>query len=191
MIRSFLFRSWWVILIQGILVILLSLLVFNNPGVVLASLSLWLGIIVLATGLYGVIAYFATSKDDRDIITLFGSIAMGVIGFMMISKLIIGMIAISIAFGIIVAVIGLSLLSGSWKARKHFSMWWALAILGLAILLIGIKSMFDVNASAESISSLIGIAILFSGLGLVWLAFLKKKTVNTLRDKLENVRNRQ
>ena len=190
MIRSFLFRNWWVILIQGILLILLSLLIFNNPGVVLATLGLWLGIIVMAAGLYGVIAYFATSKDDRDIVTLLGSIAIGIIGFMLISKLIISMIAITIAFGTIVSVVGLSLVSGSWKGRKHFPMWWAITILGIAILLIGIKSMFDVGAGAQNISSLLGIAVLLSGLGFVWMSFLKRKLVKRLHDRWENLGNR-
>jgi uncharacterized membrane protein HdeD (DUF308 family) len=190
MIRSFFFRNWWVILIQGILLILLSLFIFNNPGIVLASLALWLGIIVLASGLYGVIAFFGTSTNDRDQITLFGSIAMAIIGFMMISKLIIGMIAINIAFGSLVSVVGLALLSGSWKGRQQFSTWWVIAIVGLAILVIGIKSIFDVRAGAQNISSLLGIAILLSGLGLVWLSFLKRRIVNTFREKWENRANR-
>jgi uncharacterized membrane protein HdeD (DUF308 family) len=172
------FRNWWVILIQGILMIALSILIFNNPGAVLATLAFWLGIIVLASGLYGVLAYYSTAKNDRDSINLLGSIAMVIFGFMMMSKMFITMIAITISFGVLVSLIGLVLISGSWQGRKLFSLWWVIAIIGAAILITGTKSIFDVEAGAENISTLIGIPVLLSGIGLIGLALLKKKLVN-------------
>jgi len=45
MILKTLFRSWWMILIQGILMIGLSILVFKNPDTVLATVALWLGLV--------------------------------------------------------------------------------------------------------------------------------------------------
>jgi uncharacterized membrane protein HdeD (DUF308 family) len=175
------FRNWWVILIQGILMIALGILIFKNPGAVLATLALWLGIIVLVTGLCGVVAYFATAKVNRDTIILLGSIAMVIIGALMVSKLFISMLAITIAFGILVSLIGLVLISGSWNARKLWSMWWIIALLGLATLITGIESMFDVQAGAENISALISISVLLSGMGLILLAYLKKKVVSTVK----------
>jgi uncharacterized membrane protein HdeD (DUF308 family) len=178
-----LFRNWWVILIQGILMIVLSILIFNNPGAVLATLAFWFGIIILASGLYGLLAYFLIAKDNRDSIALFGSIAMIIFGFMMMSKMFITMIAITISFGVLVSLIGLVLISGSWQGRKLFSLWWVIAIIGVAILITGIKSIFDVEAGAENISTLIGIPVLLSGIGLIGLALLKKKVVGTVKAK--------
>lgn len=178
---STLFRNWWVILIQGILMIVLSMLIFNNPGAVLITLAFWLGVIVLITGLSGVIAWFATAKSDRDFITLLYSIAVCSIGYLMVSKMLISMIAITIAFGSLVSLIGLVLISGSLNARKLWSLWWVVALLGLATLITGIKSMFDVEAGAQNISTLIGFSVLLSGVGLIFLAFLKKKLVNAVK----------
>jgi uncharacterized membrane protein HdeD (DUF308 family) len=42
-----LFRKWWLILIQGILLIILSMYIFNNPVIVLAALSFWLSVLGL------------------------------------------------------------------------------------------------------------------------------------------------
>jgi len=36
-----LFRKWWVVLLQGVLLIILSIYIFQNPVEVLAGISVW------------------------------------------------------------------------------------------------------------------------------------------------------
>ena len=48
-----LFRKWWMVLWQGILLIILSIYIFQNPVEVLAGISFWCGLLVLAAGLLG------------------------------------------------------------------------------------------------------------------------------------------
>ena len=55
---STLFRKWWVILLQGILMIVLSILIFNNPDSVLSAIAFYLGAIVIVSGIIGIIAWF-------------------------------------------------------------------------------------------------------------------------------------
>lgn len=179
---SSLFSNWWVALIQGILMIAVSILIFNNPGTMLLTLAFWLGFIVICSGLYGIASYFKVEKAERDFMNLLGSIAMVVIGFLMLSKIIISMIAITIAFGLLVSIMGLNMISGSWNARKLFPMWWITAILGVAVLITGIKSILDVESGAESISSLFGIAVLLSGIGLISFALMKRKIVKAVQE---------
>ena len=45
-----LFRKWWVVLLQGVLLIILSIYIFQNPVAVLAGISFWCGLLVLAAG---------------------------------------------------------------------------------------------------------------------------------------------
>ena len=47
-----LFRKWWVVLLQGILLIILSIYVFQNPVEVLAGISFWCGLFVLLLPAY-------------------------------------------------------------------------------------------------------------------------------------------
>ena len=61
---------WWLILVQGLLLIILSIYIFNNPAGVLAGISFWFGVIVLAAGLVGIIAWFASSKIERESFSL-------------------------------------------------------------------------------------------------------------------------
>ena len=46
-----LFRKWWVVLLQGILLIILSFYIFQHPVEVLTGISLWCGLLVLGAGL--------------------------------------------------------------------------------------------------------------------------------------------
>ncbi|MBK8553511.1 MAG: DUF308 domain-containing protein [Ignavibacteria bacterium] len=60
------FKKWWVILIQGILMFILGIFIFNNPVEVLAGISLWFGIIILLTVITGVFGCIFGGKDGRD-----------------------------------------------------------------------------------------------------------------------------
>ncbi len=186
---SILFRNWWVILIQGILMIALSIIIFNNPDAVLASLALWLGVTVIVTGLVGIIAWLTASKEHREFFSLTGSIAIVIIGILMISKLLVTIKAITLLFGALVAVVGLVLMQGSWAARAQWSLWWVIALAGVVTLIIGIKSVVDIYDGAQNISNLIGIAVLLSGIGLVCLGFLKKKIVTAISNKINKMRS--
>ncbi len=182
---SILFRNWLVLLIQGIFLIGLSVVIFNNPDAVLAAMALWLGATVLVTGFVGFISWFNNTDEERNISIMLGSCAMIIIGLLMISKLLVTIKAITFLFGLLTAILGWIVLSGSWNAREKWSLWWIVALLGAFTLLAGIKSIMDVYAGAESISNLIGVAVLFSGIGLICFAFLKKKIADTIQDKLQ------
>jgi len=178
---SILFRNWWVLLIQGILLIGLSVVIFKNPDAVLAAVALWLGAIVLVSGLVGFISWFSISNEERSVSIMLGSCAMMIIGILMISKMLITIKAITVLFGLLTAIVGWMVLSGSWNARKQWSLWWVVALLGVFTLITGIKSIMDVYAGSESISNLIGFAVLLSGIGLVFFAFLKRSLVNKVK----------
>lgn len=181
---SMLFRKWWVILLQGILMIVLSFLIFNNPDTVLLAMAFWLGAIVIVSGIIGIIAWFANEKEARDMPVLLASLVMLIIGLLMISKMFVTIKAITLVFGLLAAVVGLVLISGSWNGRKEWSMWWLIGLMGAGAFLIGIKSILDVNSGAENISTLIGTAVLLSGIGLIGLAFFKRKMVQTIGDRV-------
>jgi len=178
-----LFRKWWVVFIQGLLMIALSIIIFNNADAVLTAIAFWLGLVVILTGLIGVITYFASAVEQRDVFNLLGSGAIFITGILMASDIFITMKAITLVFGVLVSIVGVVLISGSWNSREKWSIWWAVALFGLIVIIMGIKSITDIYSGSESISTLIGISVLVSGIGLVFLAFLKKNVVSTLRNK--------
>ena len=118
MTRSAISRKWWVILLQGIFMIVLSIIIFNNPDAVLSTLAFMLGVIVIATGLIGLIAWFVITKEKRDMFSLIGSSTVLIIGIIMVTNTGITMKAITLLFGLLVAAVGVILISGSWNERK-------------------------------------------------------------------------
>ena len=83
-----LFRKWWVVLLQGILLIILSFYIFQHPVEVLAGISLWCGLLVLAAGLLGITAWLASDKAEREGMSLLWSILSAAFGLLMILKII-------------------------------------------------------------------------------------------------------
>jgi uncharacterized membrane protein HdeD (DUF308 family) len=63
-------KKWWVILIQGILMIILAFLVINNPISTLAGISITIASLVLFIGVLGIVWWFSAPKDDRETSTL-------------------------------------------------------------------------------------------------------------------------
>jgi uncharacterized membrane protein HdeD (DUF308 family) len=183
MANSALSRKWWVILIQGIILIVLSIIIFNNPDAVLTALAFWIGLIVIVTGLIGMISWFASTKEKRDTFSIIGSSTVLIIGIIMVTNTGITMKAITLLFGLLVAAVGVILISGSWNERKKWPLWWIIASIGAIALILGIKSIFDVYSGAQSISIIIGISVLLSGIGLVILSFLKKKILIVVDNK--------
>jgi uncharacterized membrane protein HdeD (DUF308 family) len=179
------FQKWWVVLIQGILLIALSIIILNNPGGVLLTISLWLGIVVLLAGLFGVIAYYVGDKEKRDVSSLVWSILITIVGFLLLIENVFTMKAITIVFGIIVATVGLILFVSGWHSKTQSDKWWILALLGVIIFITGISSMFNLSSGAESISFLLGISVLLAGLGLTTLAFWKKRFLNLIEKSIK------
>ena len=60
-----LFRKWWVKLLQGLLLVALSIYIFNNPGTLLAGISLWFGLILLFIGMVGIISWWAGRQRGK------------------------------------------------------------------------------------------------------------------------------
>jgi uncharacterized membrane protein HdeD (DUF308 family) len=164
--------------------IILSIIIFNNPETVLSALAFWLGITVAIGGLAGLISWFETTKQERNMYSLIGSIVMLLAGLLMIFKLMATVKAITMLFGVLTTILGFVILSSSWKNKPNWSLWWLAAILGIFTLITGIKGVFDSYSGSESISNIIGLAVLFSGLGLIALAVLKRKVVTSVKEKI-------
>lgn len=94
------FKKWWVILIQGILLFILGIYIFNNPGEVLAGISLWIGILALLTGVMGIIGWLFGGKENRETGMLIWSIITALLGILILTNMLAAMKIITVIFGI-------------------------------------------------------------------------------------------
>ena len=173
-----LFRKWWVILIQGILLIVLSIYVFSHPGIALASLALWLSILILIGGFAGLFGWWLTSSDARETSSLLWSIGSIVLGLVLLVKTGFTMQLLATLVGIWMIVTGGWLMQQGWSQRGKGFVFWVIFIPGLFSLITGLMAIFNTATGATAVSIIVGIQLLLAGIALVVLAFVKRKIVS-------------
>jgi uncharacterized membrane protein HdeD (DUF308 family) len=185
-----LFRKWWVVLLQGILLIILSIYIFQNPVAVLTGISFWFGLMVLATGLLGVIAWLAADEPEREGMSLFWSILTAAFGLLMLLHLFATMKILTVIFGLWMLVTGLSLTQSGWPLKRENSFGWAMVIAGVLSAAAAVIMIFNIGTGAVGISTLLGLQVLLTGIALVLLSFARKVVVGRVKGKIESLRSR-
>jgi len=184
-----LFKKWWVLLLQGILLIILSIYVFNNPVEVLAGISLWFGLLAIATGFIGVVAWFSADKAEREGLSLLWSIATVVFGIIMIKNLLATMLTVSVLFGIWMLFTGLLLTRLGWPIISKNTLGWVLVVAGVLSAIAGVMMIFNIGLSAIGISTIIGLQLLLTGLALIIFSFVKKSVVGNVKEGIGRIKS--
>ncbi len=175
---SALTRKWWVNLIQGILLIVLSIFIFNNPESVLTGISFWFGIIVLVAGIFGILGWLFAGKAEREISILVWSLLTSILGILMLTNVDSIMKIITIIFGLWIIMTGITLSSNGWRLKKAGFFGWVLLVIGILSIICGVFILTNMEAGAAGISTILAIQIFLSGIGLVLLSFTKKAIVS-------------
>lgn len=176
-----LFKKWWVILLQGILLIIIGFIFFNNPVKVLAVISLWVGILTLAAGIIGLTAYFMMAREERENSSLLWSIITLLLGLLMLTKVGLTMKTITVLFGLWILFTGIWLLAAGWDHLRSSMTGWIMLLGGILSILAGIAIIFDIGTGAVWISTLLGLQAVIAGIGFIMLAFIKRKVVNKIK----------
>jgi uncharacterized membrane protein HdeD (DUF308 family) len=169
-----LFKKWWVVLIQGILLILLSAFIFNNPAAVLAGISFWFGIIIFAAGLIGIINWIASTKQQRESMSLLWSILTLSFGVVLLTHLVAAMATLSVIFGWWVLTSGILLVKNGWPIRKAGATGWIMVVVGIFSILAAVAIIFNIALGAIALSSLLGFQVFLTGIALIMLSFAKR-----------------
>jgi len=184
-----LFRKWWVVLLQGILLIILSIYIFQNPVAVLAGISFWCGLLVLATGLLGIIAWLAADKPEREGMSLFWSILTAAFGLLMLLHLLVTMKTLTVIFGLWMLITGVLLVQSGWSLKRENSFGWILVIAGMLSAVAAVMMVFNIGTAAIGISTLLGLQVLLTGVALILLSFTKKIIGGRIKDKIESLKS--
>ena len=183
-----LFRKWWVILLQGILLIILSFYIFQHPIEVLSGISLWCGLLVLAAGLLGITAWLAGDKAEREGMSLLWSILTAAFGLLMILKLMATMKMLTVIFGLWMLLTGLFLIQSGWSLRSRNSLGWTMVLAGVLSAVAAVMMVFHIGTGAVGISTLLALQVLLTGLALVLLSFAKKMVAGRIKDQIESLK---
>jgi uncharacterized membrane protein HdeD (DUF308 family) len=178
------FRKWWLILIPGILLIVLSIYIFNNPVTVLASLSFWFGFLVLCAGILGIAAWLTAGKSGKENMPLFWSIVTVIFGLWLLLNLSATMKTLTVIFGLWMLITGIHLVQSGWSLKKENALGWAMVVAGIFSVVAALMIIFDISAGAIGISTLLGLQVLFTGIALITLSFAKRAIMGIAKDKI-------
>lgn len=182
-------KKWWVILIQGILMLILGFYIFNNPAEVLTGISLWFGIIVLITGITGLFGWLFSDKEERGGFSFIWSLLTVLFGIFVLTHLLAAMKAITIIFGIWVLIMGFNILISGWSLKNNHFFGWIMLILGIFTSIAGVMMIFDFGSGAEGVSNILGFSVLMAGIGLIILSVSKKMIVGNVQDKIDSFKS--
>jgi len=165
-------RTWWVLLLRGIIAIAFGLLTWFQPGISLAALVLLFGAYVLADGILGVWAALAGRKNNEDwwVMLLWGLVGIGV---GIVALLAPGITALALLFYIAIWAIatGIMEIVAAIRLRKVIKGEWWLILSGLASVVFGVLVMVRPGAGALALLWLIAAYAIIFGVLMVILAF--------------------
>lgn len=182
------FKKWWVILIQGILLFILGIFIFKNPAEVLTGISLWFGILILLTGITGIFGWIFGGKETRETSSLIWSIISVIFGLFVLFNLLAAMKAITIIIGIWVLLTGFNLISSGWSLKSESGIGWFILIAGILAAIAGLSMIFNIGSGAEGIATILGLSVILSGIGLILLSFIKKAVAGKIEDKVKEIK---
>jgi len=172
-------RPWWVAMIQGIALIIMSIYVLNNPLNALKGISVWIGILIFFTGIVGIISWLFADRDAREVGGLIWSLITFVLGILMLMHLFATTRMITILFGLWMVFLGLHFIESGLIFKKHQPFRWTTVIAGLICIFAAVVLIFNLGTGAGA-SLFIGVQMLLGGIALIIISFARKEMANNL-----------
>ena len=172
-------RPWWVAMIQGIALIIMSIYVLNNPLNALKGISVWIGILIFFTGIVGIISWLFADRDARELGSLIWSLITVVLGILMLMHLFATTRMIKILFGLWMVFLGLHFIESGLIFKKHQPFRWTTVIAGLICIFAAVVLIFNLGTGAGA-SLFIGVQMLLGGIALIIISFARKEMANNL-----------
>jgi uncharacterized membrane protein HdeD (DUF308 family) len=184
-----LFKKWWIILLQGVMLVALSIYMFSNPEATLLAVTYYLSLLVLIAGSMGVWGWLLASESERDIFSLLWSSLSTLFGILLLAK-------IGFAMDLLTKLVGTwMILTGAWLAKQGWensgtNTLGVIALLtGLVSVITGLVIIFNIGAGAVAVSTILGIQLLFAGIGLIMLGLVKKQIVSGIKNAAAGFRD--
>src|SRR5215203_899405 len=161
-------KKWWVGMVQGIILIILSIYIFNNPLNAMKGLSVWIGLLILFTGLVGIFSWMAADRDKRNTSLLWSFLTI-VFGIGILLNLFTTTRIVEILFGLWMVFLGLHFIEQGIVFMKHQQFRWVTVIAGVICIIAAVVLIFDLGTGI-GVSLFIGVQILLSGIALVFIS---------------------
>jgi uncharacterized membrane protein HdeD (DUF308 family) len=165
-------RTWWMLLLRGLIAIGFGVFAWLQPGISLATLVLLFGAFSLADGILGVWSAFAERKTHEDwwVLLLAGLVGIGIGVVTFFAP---GITALALVFYIAIWAITTGTLEivAAIRLRKDIKGEWLLALTGIVSVVFGTLLVLQPGAGALTLLWLIATYAVVFGILLLILAF--------------------
>ena len=179
-----LLKNWWILLLKGIVLVILSIYIFLNPDAAVLGLSIFIGIALVISGVFTTIASILYRKVVGNWKWyLVEGLIDSLLGLIILSAP--GLTATIVAFvvGLWFLFYGITKVVASFELRKNeITNWWVELIFGLLAVVFSFMIMFNPFAGAVTIALLLGTFFLFTGLFNIIFAFFLKDQNQQIKD---------
>ena len=177
-------KHWRLILIKGIILVILSFIIFGHPVGALLGLTLYIGIALNLTGLLLIVSALSNRKaDDQWGLKLTEGIFDVLFAFILLSNPAITAAVFPFLVGFWMIFYGIMLFTGSFTAKKGGdSSWWINLVGGILTVIFGYIIMTNLLTGVIVISFLIGSGFMLFGLMNIFMAFRMKKMNTVLNE---------
>ena len=178
---SMLRRSWWLLLLRGIVAVLFGLTLWLEPGISLSALVLLFGAYCLVDGIFSLWTAIAGPRDNESwwLLLLGGLVGIGVGILTFMSP---GITALALLFYIAIwaIVTGVLEIVAAIRLRKEIDNEWMLLLAGLVSVAFGVLIAARPGAGALGVLWVLGFYAIVFGVLLLILAFRVRKAVGRL-----------
>ena len=163
-------KSWWTILLRGILILLFGLFALFSPGAVLASIILYLGIVAAISGIFTIIGSIF-SKDEGKMMGVLEGVIYLIIGILFIASPMFVLASLIYFIAIWALISGIMQIIYAIKLRKVLANEWISIISGIISIIFALVLFSNVVESGNAVVMVIGVFAVLSGIMYIMLSF--------------------
>jgi len=116
-------KNWYLVLIRGLILLLLSYLIFQSPGDALVAYALYVGIGFIITGLFEIFGGIASKNDNPNWgLTIFGGILDLIVGYILTAHPLLTASIIPFIIGFWAMFYGFFLIINSFTTAGNFAL---------------------------------------------------------------------
>lgn len=166
------FAKWWLLLIKGVALIILALLIIFSPEQSLITISIFMGVGLIITG---IVLLIISSELKKVMESWTMRLAEGlldiVFGFFLLAHPDVSLVIIPILIGFWIIFYGVLILAGSFQFKESMQVKRkTVLIVGIITIILGFIIAFNPNITIVAIGILIGIPVLIIGLANIFFA---------------------
>jgi uncharacterized membrane protein HdeD (DUF308 family) len=169
-------KSWWILVLRGVLAILLGVLALANPGTTAATLVLWIAIFLIIDGALALLTTIARWKEHED---KWLHVAEGVLSILL-GILILNAPEMTLFLVVLYAAVwsimaGITRIAMAIQLRKEIEGETWLALSGLLSIVFGILVIAQPGIGLATIMWMLGLFLILAGVVLIALGLKVKK----------------